>query len=94
MPSKRVRVRRPASPTDALSSDLREEVEVVLGRGGKVTLESAENSELYRNDPAFLRALLGALQEEVASLEKENKILLKKAEAIIGKLGTAKKKKK
>lgn len=70
-----VRVRRPPSPTDALSADLSAEVDVEVLPGGGIIVGNGMSNELYSNDPIFLLALLGAMQDEVVRLEKENEWL-------------------
>lgn len=66
-----LRIRRPSSPADALSSDLSTEVAVGVGAGGHVSFGNAAHSKLYDDDPVFLHAILDALRLEVLRLEQE-----------------------
>ena len=66
-----IRVQRPSCPSDMLSSDLSSEAEVVVMPGGRIVYGVPSNSQIYGNDPAFLRAVIDAIRLEVERLEKE-----------------------
>lgn len=66
-----LRVERPSCPSDMLSSDLSLEAEVVVLPGGRIVYGVPTNSQIYGNDPAFLRAVIEAMRLEVERLERE-----------------------